>query len=80
MTLFDYAVLIDRRSLSVLLSVIRGFVREVLALAAGSIAFVAASLSAAVRGRAWLAGGDSERVAARAGGIRRGVPRDADRA
>jgi membrane protein required for colicin V production len=43
MTLFDYAVL-TIMGVSVLLSVIRGFVREVLALASWVIAFFAASL------------------------------------
>lgn len=45
MTLFDYAVLIII-SASVCLSLIRGFAREVLALAGWVIAFVAASLLA----------------------------------
>ena len=43
MTLFDYAVLLIVGA-SVLLSVMRGFVREVLALLAWMIAFVAAAL------------------------------------
>ena len=47
MTVFDYAVLLIVGA-SVLLSVMRGFVREVLALAAWLIAFVAASLLAGV--------------------------------
>jgi membrane protein required for colicin V production len=46
-TVFDYAVLLVVAA-SVLLSVMRGFVREVLALAAWLIAFVAASLLAGV--------------------------------
>ena len=45
MTVFDYAVLLIVGA-SVLLSVMRGFVREVLALAAWVIAFVAATLLA----------------------------------
>jgi ATP phosphoribosyltransferase len=50
-TVFDYAVLLIV-GLSVLLSVMRGFVREVLALAAWLIAFVTASLlSGVVAGR-----------------------------
>ena len=54
MTLFDYAVLTIVGA-SVLLSVVRGFVREVLALASWVIAFVGASLlSGTVAG--WLAG------------------------
>ena len=44
LTAFDYAVLLIL-AVSVLLSVMRGFVREVLALAAWLIAFVAASAS-----------------------------------
>ena len=44
MTLFDYAVL-GIVGASVLLSVVRGFVREVLALVAWVVAFVAASLA-----------------------------------
>lgn len=47
MTVFDYAVLLII-GVSVLLSVMRGFVREVLALAAWLVAFVAASLLAGV--------------------------------
>ena len=47
MTVFDYGVLLIV-GVSVLLSVLRGFVREVLALAAWLIAFVAASLTAGV--------------------------------
>lgn len=47
MTVFDYAVLLVV-GISVLLSVMRGFVREVLALAAWVIAFAAASLLAGV--------------------------------
>jgi membrane protein required for colicin V production len=43
MTLFDYAVL-TIVGVSVLLSIVRGFVREVFALASWIIAFVAASL------------------------------------
>ena len=43
MTLFDYAVLLIV-GLSILLSVIRGLVREVLALLAWVVAFVAANL------------------------------------
>jgi membrane protein required for colicin V production len=46
-TVFDYAVLLIV-AVSVLLSVMRGFVREVLALAAWLVAFVAASLFAGV--------------------------------
>lgn len=46
MTVFDYAVLIIV-SLSVLLSVIRGLVREVLALLAWAVGFIAAALFAA---------------------------------
>lgn len=46
MTLFDYVV-IAIVALSVLLSVMRGLVREVLALAAWVLAFIAASLFAA---------------------------------
>jgi len=46
-TAFDYAVFVII-GVSVLLSVMRGFVREVLALAAWLIAFVAASLLAGV--------------------------------
>ena len=46
-TVFDYAVLLIVGA-SVLLSVMRGFVREVLALAAWLIAFVAASLLSGV--------------------------------
>ena len=54
MTVFDYAVLTIVGA-SVLLSVMRGFVREVLALASWVIAFVAASvLSGIVAG--WLSG------------------------
>ena len=54
MTLFDYAVLTIVGA-SVLLSVVRGFAREVLALASWVIAFVGASLlSGTVAG--WLAG------------------------
>jgi membrane protein required for colicin V production len=54
MTLFDYAVLCIV-GVSVLLSVMRGFVREVMALAAWVIAFVVASLlSGIVAG--WLTG------------------------
>ncbi len=54
MTVFDYAVLTIVGA-SVLLSVMRGFVREVLALASWVIAFAAASLlSGAVAG--WLSG------------------------
>ena len=54
MTLFDYAVL-TIIGVSVLLSVIRGFVREVLALASWIIAFFTASL---LSGKVadWLAG------------------------
>jgi len=53
-TLFDYAVLTIVGA-SVLLSVVRGFAREVLALASWVIAFVGASLlSGTVAG--WLAG------------------------
>ncbi len=52
MTLFDYAVLTILGA-SVLLSVMRGFVREVMALAGWVIAFVAASVfGASVAG--WL--------------------------
>ena len=47
MTLFDYAVL-DIVGVSVLLSLLRGFVREVLALASWVIAFLAASLLSGV--------------------------------
>lgn len=47
MTLFDYAVLLIVGA-SVLLSVMRGFVREVLALASWVIAFVAAGLLSGV--------------------------------
>ena len=43
MTLFDYAVLVII-SVSVLLSVVRGFAREVLALASWIVAFVAATM------------------------------------
>jgi membrane protein required for colicin V production len=46
MTLFDYAVL-TIIGLSVLLGVVRGFVREVLALAGWAVAFVVASLFSA---------------------------------
>jgi membrane protein required for colicin V production len=54
MTLFDYAVL-GILGASVLLSVMRGFVREVLALAGWVVAFFAATLmSGTVAG--WLAG------------------------
>lgn len=54
MTVFDYAVLTIVGA-SVLVSIMRGFVREVLALASWVIAFVAASLlGATVAG--WLAG------------------------
>jgi membrane protein required for colicin V production len=54
MTLFDYAVL-TIMGVSVLLSVIRGFVREVLALASWVIAFFAASLLSG-KVAEWLAG------------------------
>ena len=47
MTLFDYAVLAIV-GVSVLLSLLRGFVREVLALASWVIAFLAASLLSGV--------------------------------
>ena len=54
MTVFDYAVLTIIGA-SVLLSVMRGFVREVMALAAWVIAFIVASLlSGSVAG--WLTG------------------------
>jgi membrane protein required for colicin V production len=53
MTLFDYAVL-TIVGVSVLLSVLRGFVREVLALASWVIAFMAASLLSS-RVAEWLA-------------------------
>ena len=52
MTVFDYAVLLIV-GVSVVLSVVRGFVREVLALAAWVIAFVAATLLAGVVAR-WI--------------------------
>jgi membrane protein required for colicin V production len=54
MTLFDYAVL-TILGVSVLLSVIRGFVREVFALASWVIAFFAATLLSG-RVAEWLAG------------------------
>jgi membrane protein required for colicin V production len=54
MTLFDYAVL-TIIGVSVLLSVIRGFVREVLALASWVVAFFVASLLSG-RVAEWMAG------------------------
>jgi len=54
MTLFDYAVLVIVGS-SVLLSVLRGFVREVLSLAAWVIAFLVASLLGGMAA-GWLVG------------------------
>ena len=79
MTIFDYAVLLIV-GVSVVLSVVRGFVREVLALAAWLIAFVAASLLSGVVAAWSMTGPTRQKVEvdnAESARMRVGAPRGA---